>query len=126
MKRIKCIVFSAFVVGSLSMLPQNACAYKYYVTLKNGKTTVIHAKDKAEAYSIYKSKYSDNGILTSRPSGGLVFPGIGGKKYYVTSNNGKTYVLRASNKEEAKRIFKSKYKDCILTSRPNGGLIDQN
>ena len=108
------------------MLPQNASAYKYYVTLNNGMTAVIHAKDKAQAYTIYKSKYAGKGILMSRPNGDLIFPKIGGKKYYVTSNSGKTSVLRASNKEEAKKFFKSNFYDSILTSRSNGGLIDKN
>ena len=126
MKKINSVALSAFVAGCLCMLPQNASAYKYYVTLNNGMTAVIHAKDKAQAYTIYKSKYADKGILTSRPNGGLIFPKIGGKKYYVTSNSGKTSVLRAPNKEEAKKNFKSNFHDSILTSRPNGGLIDKN
>lgn len=126
MKKINRVALSAFVAGCLCMLPQNASAYKYYVTLNNGMTAVIHAKDKAQAYTIYKSKYAGKGILMSRPNGGLIFPKIGGKKYYVTSNSGKTSVLRASNKEEAKKIFKSNFHDSILTSRPNGGLIDKN
>ena len=82
MKKINSVALSAFVAGCLCMLPQNTSAYKYYVTLNNGMTAVIHAKDKAQAYTIYKSKYADKGILTSRPNGGLIFPKIGGKKYY--------------------------------------------
>lgn len=64
-----------FIVGTLLacglMIPQNASAYKYYVTFPDGTQVMFHASSKLQAISIFRANFTQ-GVLSSRPGGGYI------------------------------------------------------
>ncbi len=71
MKKIKIFVMTAILTCGFLCVPQEASAYKYYVTLSDGTQIMFHASSKLQAISIFRANF-DEGVLTSRPGGGYL------------------------------------------------------
>lgn len=62
---------AAIVALSGFIAPQTASAYKYYVTLPDGRHEVLDAENSAEAVHYFREHY-DKGVLMIRPNGGIL------------------------------------------------------
>ena len=54
MKRTKLFIVATILACGL-MVPQKASAYKYYITLNNGKQVMFHASSKLQAISYFRA-----------------------------------------------------------------------
>ncbi len=74
MKKVKFLSLAAILALGSFVVPQTASAYKYYVTLDNGKRIMMKCDNRKDAINEFRSMnlQGHHVVLTSRPDAGIM------------------------------------------------------
>ena len=74
MKKVKFLSLAAILALGSFVAPQTASAYKYYVTLDNGKRIMMKCDNRKDAINEFRSMnlQGHHAVLTSRPDAGIM------------------------------------------------------
>ncbi|GAA6362281.1 hypothetical protein [Bacteroides uniformis] len=74
MKKVKFLSLAAILALGSFVVPQTASAYKYYVTLDNGKRIMMKCDNRKDAINEFRSMnlQGHHAVLTSRPDAGIM------------------------------------------------------
>ena len=74
MKKVRFLSLAAILALGSFVVPQTASAYKYYVTLDNGKRIMMKCDNRKDAINEFRSMnlQGHHAVLTSRPDAGIM------------------------------------------------------
>ena len=74
MKKVRFLSLAAILAIGSFVAPQTASAYKYYVTLDNGKRIMMRCDDRDDALEEFRKMdlQGHHAVLTSRPNAGIM------------------------------------------------------
>lgn len=74
MKKVIFLSLAAILALGSFVVPQTASAYKYYVTLDNGKRIMMKCDNRKDAINEFRSMnlQGHHAVLTSRPDAGIM------------------------------------------------------
>ncbi len=74
MKKARFLSLAAILALGSFVVPQTASAYKYYVTLDNGKRIMMRCDDRDDALEEFRKMdlQGHHAVLTSRPNAGIM------------------------------------------------------